>query len=179
MSPDLNHDGLDERDGLDAGLRAAFGPRTLVDDSCVAEGPKSIVETLGLRSRLLLRDAGDSPDPVINPRSPELTSRRRTVGRYQVFGEIARGGVGVVMKGRDVDLGREVAMKILLSGHGSNPAMVQRFMEEAQVTGQLQHPGILPIYEFGLQEDQRPFFTMKLVKGRTLHSILQDRTGAG
>ncbi len=96
--------------------------------------------------------------------------------RYEIVGEIARGGVGVVYKGRDNDLGRDVAMKMLREEHLKSPELVQRFVEEAQIGGQLQHPGIVPVYELGVQEGKRPFFSMKLVKGRTLAELLQART---
>ena len=95
--------------------------------------------------------------------------------RYQIVGEIAHGGVGVVYKGRDVDLGRDVAMKVLHDHMKSNPDVVQRFVEEAQIGGQLQHPGIVPVYELGLQADERPYFTMKLVQGQTLAALLTKR----
>ena len=55
--------------------------------------------------------------------------------------------------------------------------MVRRFVEEAQIGGQLQHPGIVPIYELGTFGDRRPFFSMKLVKGHTLAELLEGRGG--
>ncbi|MEM6468386.1 MAG: protein kinase [Planctomycetota bacterium] len=95
--------------------------------------------------------------------------------RYQLHGEIARGGMGSIWKGRDVDLGRSLAVKVLLDSHRNNPEVVARFVEEAQIGGQLQHPGIAPVYELGQLPDQRPFFSMKLVKGETLAAILSRR----
>jgi serine/threonine protein kinase len=91
-------------------------------------------------------------------------------------GEIARGGMGAILKGRDVDLGRELAIKVLLETHMDRPEVVQRFIEEAQIGGQLQHPGIAPVYELGQFADQRPYFSMKLVKGETLSKLLSDRS---
>jgi tetratricopeptide (TPR) repeat protein len=95
--------------------------------------------------------------------------------RYQIFGEIARGGMGVVLQGLDRDLGREVAVKVLRGRHLSSPDRVQRFVEEAQIGGQLQHPGIVPVHDLGLQADRKPFFTMKLIRGETLTALLQAR----
>jgi serine/threonine-protein kinase len=92
-----------------------------------------------------------------------------------MVGEIARGGMGVILKGHDTDLGRDVALKVLDPELAQDPAVVQRFIEEAQIGGQLQHPGIVPVYELGLMADERPYFTMKLVKGRTLAALLQQR----
>ncbi len=92
-----------------------------------------------------------------------------------MLGEIARGGMGVVLKGHDTDLGRDVAVKVLDPEMAKRPEVVQRFIEEAQVGGQLQHPGIVPVYELGLMGDDRPYFTMKLVKGRTLAALFLQR----
>lgn len=156
---------------LDAGLRAAYGD-TGHDrgDSIVA----TLERTLGVRS-ILLRDDDDRAEPLVMPRSDHVPVPGGSVGRYQIAGEIARGGVGVILRGRDIDLGRDVAMKVLLDAHAGRAGMVQRFMEEAQITGQLQHPGVLPVYELGLDPQHRPFFTMKLVKGRTLAALLAER----
>ena len=76
--------------------------------------------------------------------------------------------MGAILKGRDTDLGRDLAVKVLLDQHKDKPDVVQRFVEEAQIGGQLQHPGIAPIYELGQFAEKRPFFAMKLVKGETL-----------
>ena len=113
-------------------------------------------------------------EPILQPTSTEMPKTIES-SRYQLQGEIARGGMGAVLKGRDVDLGRNLAIKVLLDEHKENPVVIQRFIEEAQIGGQLQHPGIAPVYELGQFEDQRPFFTMKLVKGETLAYMLAGR----
>ncbi len=100
----------------------------------------------------------------------------RSYDRYQIVGEIAQGTVGTVYRGRDNDIGREVALKVLLEEHLGSPEVLQRFIEEAQIGGQLQHPGILPVYELGLREDGRPYFAMRLVKGETLGARMERRT---
>ncbi len=99
--------------------------------------------------------------------------------RYELFGEIARGGMGAILKGRDADLGRDLAVKVLLEAHTDKPELLRRFVEEAQIGGQLQHPGIVPVYELGTFADRRPYFTMKLVKGRTLATLLGERGRVG
>jgi tetratricopeptide (TPR) repeat protein len=99
------------------------------------------------------------------------------LGRYELLEEIGRGGMGAVLRGHDPELGRDLAVKVLLPSHQHNPAFVSRFTEEAQIGGQLQHPGIVPVYEVGRSEDQRPYFTMKLVRGRTLAALLRERSG--
>ncbi len=95
-------------------------------------------------------------------------------GRYAVGTEIARGGIGVVVRAADRDLGREVAIKVM----GGDPRSMRsrlRFVEEAQVTGQLEHPNIVPVHDLGFAPDGRPYFTMQLLKGRTLAEVLALR----
>ncbi len=98
-----------------------------------------------------------------------------SAGRYQILGEIARGGMGAALKGRDLELNRDLAFKVLLERHRDRPDILRRFFEEAQIGGQLQHPGIVPIHDIGVFPDDRPFFAMKLVKGRTLTALLKER----
>jgi WD40 repeat protein/serine/threonine protein kinase len=113
-------------------------------------------------------------EPIQRPNSTEIPDQSCN-DRYQLLGEIARGGMGAVLLGRDMDLGRDLAVKVLLDSHKDKPGVIQRFIEEAQIGGQLQHPGVTPVYELGQLADQRPFFSMKLVKGDTLSKLLSDR----
>jgi tetratricopeptide (TPR) repeat protein len=96
------------------------------------------------------------------------------VGRYPIMGAIGRGGMGTVWRGHDDTLNRDLAVKVLCDDHAGQPEIVERFVEEAQIGGQLQHPGVVPVYELG-REGERPYFTMKLVEGRTLASLLAER----
>jgi serine/threonine-protein kinase len=155
------------------GLREPDAEQARARISGVLEG---LAESVGPVPRVLLRDGpgGDSPRPV-RPRSEEMPRLAGEGGRYQLLGEIARGGMGVVLKGRDVDLGRDLAVKVLLEKHRDHPEMVRRFVEEAQIGGQLQHPGIVPVYELGQFPDQRLYIAMKLVGGRTLAALLEAR----
>ncbi len=96
--------------------------------------------------------------------------------RYELGEEIGRGGMGAVLRARDPHLGRELAVKVLRGdGHG-RPELLRRFVEEAQVCSQLQHPGIVPVHDLGVLADGRPFFAMKLVRGRTLTELLKGRS---
>ena len=83
--------------------------------------------------------------------------------------------MGAVLKGRDRELGRDLAIKVQLEKHRDHPEFVRRFVEEAQIGGQLQHPGIVPVYELGQFGDLLPYFAMKLVQGRTLAVLLAAR----
>src|SRR5262249_20297855 len=94
--------------------------------------------------------------------------------RYRVVGEIARGGMGVVVRAYDASFDRPLAIKVLLSRSG---AVAERpFPKEARLTGQLQHPGIPPVHELGRLADGRPYFSMKLIEGRTLADLLRQRS---
>ena len=133
-------------------------------------------ESIGPVPRILLRDGpGEAGPRPVRPRSDEMPDLAGEGGRYQLLGEIARRGMGVVLKGRDVDLGRDLAVKVLLEKHRDHPEMVRRFVEEAQIGGQLQHPGIVPVYELGQFPDHRLNIAMKLVGGRTLAALLGSR----
>jgi len=138
---------------------------------------ESLARSIGSIPRVLLPDTAtdDAGVPIIKPSSGEMPAPGERGDRYQLFGEIARGGMGAVLKGRDPDLGRDLAVKVLLESHQDKPELVRRFVEEAQIGGQLQHPGIVPVYELGAFGGRRPYFTMKLVKGRTLSALLAGR----
>ena len=91
-------------------------------------------------------------------------------GRYVLTAFHARGGMGEVWRCQDATLGREVAIKRLVS---ERPAARDRFLAEAQVTGQLQHPGIIPIHDLGFDDAGRPYYVMTFVHGRTLKAAIQ------
>ncbi len=94
--------------------------------------------------------------------------------KYKVLGSIGRGGMGVVNQARDLRIRRTVAMKVIKTASQFSRENVLRFVDEAQVTGQLQHPNIVPVYELGLDEHGEVFYTMKFVKGITLEHVLHD-----
>ena len=95
---------------------------------------------------------------------------------YALGLEIARGGMGRVLAARDLRVGRPVAVKELL---GRSPQLAARFEREARVTARLQHPGIVPIYEIGKWPDGTPFYTMRMVDGRTLRDALASAPTLG
>lgn len=101
-----------------------------------------------------------------------LSHRTRKDGRYIIESEIARGGMGTVLRAVDCDIRREVAVKYLLDQ--ANPDKKRRFLEEAQITGQLEHPNIVPIHELGVDSRKRLFFSMKMVKGHSLAQVLDE-----
>src|SRR5262249_30214822 len=143
-------------------------------DAGLAAGCAAPRASLGEMRPLLLQEAGGDSGHVVKPRSDAMPPPEQAGDRYQLQGEIARGGMGAVLRGRDVDLGRDLALKVLLPRYADRPEVARRFLEEAQVGAQLQHPGVVPVYDIGRFGD-RPFFTMKLVKGHSLAQLLGQR----
>ncbi len=91
--------------------------------------------------------------------------------RYAIGGIIAQGGMGAILDARDEPLRRTVAMKVMLE-EGSQ-ADLARFVEEAQITGQLEHPNIVPVHELGVDEQEQVYYTMKFVRGITLREVIE------
>jgi eukaryotic-like serine/threonine-protein kinase len=96
-------------------------------------------------------------------------------GRYEVIEFLGGGGMGEVYRVRDLELNRDLALKAMKSAHKGQVLLRRRFIEEAQVTGQLQHPGIPPVFERGELDDGRLYLTMKLVRGQTWNDLLRNR----
>ncbi len=131
----------------------------------------------GAPPRVRLREVLEDHEPAVATPPADVPDRDGPgSGRFELQGEIGRGGMGAILRGRDLDLGRELAIKVLLEPHRGDPDVVRRFVEEAQIGGQLQHPGVVPVYELGTFPDRRPYFAMKLVQGRTLAALLRERT---
>src|SRR5262245_52241295 len=111
-------------------------------------------------------DVGGSSTEDVAGSHPEVSAAPlpACAGRYRVLEVIGRGGMGAVWRAHDRDLNRPLAVKVLLADHRGRPDLERRFLEEAQITGQLQHPGIPPVHEIGRLDDGRPFLAMKLIE---------------
>jgi len=140
-------------------------------------------EKLSLRQFLERR-----PEVQLDPEAPKdvpssgvrdrLHHLAKGSGRYELREEVARGGMGMILKVWDKNLRRTLAMKAAFTGvpDETDPvslAQVTRFLEEAQITGQLDHPGIVPVHELGVDEEGRVFFTMRLIRGQTLDEVIR------
>jgi len=118
-------------------------------------------------------------DPISNEASgPAATvdtraSTLRSFGDYELLEEIARGGMGIVYKARQVTLNRLVAVKMILSGEFASPGYVERFKREAEAAANLHHPNIVAIHEVGVQDGQH-YFSMDYVEGRNFAELVRD-----
>jgi tetratricopeptide (TPR) repeat protein len=105
----------------------------------------------------------------------QIPTTERVAGGYELIEEIGHGGMGVVYRAHDTALDREVAVKLLSGRLLADPAAAERFVNEAHITGKLQHPGIPAVHQVGTLADGRPFLAMKLINGSTLEAILKQR----
>ena len=101
-------------------------------------------------------------------------TQNKLSNRYEISGELGRGGMGVVYRARDPLLNREVAVK-LISSTDLAPEIEGRFQREAQIVAQMDHPAIVPIYDFG-NDAGSLFFVMPLVGGTTLQRMIRDQS---
>jgi serine/threonine-protein kinase len=129
-----------------------------------------------------LRRAGGSAEPagVQPPTEPEGADAALARRRFRVLRAHARGGLGEVFVARDEELNREVALKEIRADYAGDTASRERFRREAEVTGRLEHPGIVLVYGLGTYGDGRPFYAMRFVKGDNLmEAITRFHAGGG
>lgn len=151
---------LPEDDDSDCTIAATISSPALAD---VESGPDdaTMVEAVAPSTR---SQVSGKAQPLEAPRTEE--------DRFKLVDNFARGGLGKIWLATDERIRREVAFKELLPKALKSPVAVSRFLEEAQITGQLEHPGIVPIYELGFQANGTPYYAMKLVRGETFEDAI-------
>jgi serine/threonine-protein kinase len=113
-------------------------------------------------------------DSVAESSSAESGPARNGDGRYRVLRPHAGGGLGLVYVAEDTELHREVALKEIRPELADNPASRRRFVLEAEITGALEHPGVVPVYGLGAYPDGRPYYAMRFIHGTTLKAAIAD-----
>jgi serine/threonine protein kinase len=149
-------------------LVAPLGSTNEARETAFATTNAAAAKTVGASLTL----SGSLPSLAYSTASTSEIEEKLGTRHYTQGPEIAQGGMGSILSARDESLGRTVAMKVLLPDAAISGEARKRFIREAIVLGQLEHPNIVPIHELGRDAQERLFYTMKLVKGRTLHAIL-------
>ncbi len=166
--------------GPDAGLGATLPDAIAVDRLPEGRPDGTAAPTLGathdempalnLDQTLTHGDSGEPGDDA-RKRGDDFTlgtSAAPGVSRFRVLRQHASGGLGAVFVAMDEELHREVALKQILARHADDPISRSRFLLEAEVTGGLEHPGIVPVYSLGAYADGRPYYAMRFIRGDSL-----------
>jgi hypothetical protein len=117
--------------------------------------------------------SADVEVPATEP--PPVSFAPRRVGtRYELGEALGAGGTGKVYRALDREVGRSVALKTVRHGTDAQPDVIERFLREARVTAQLEHPNIVPVYELGSLPSGKPYYTMRVVKRQSLQDVLAN-----
>jgi serine/threonine-protein kinase len=140
-------------------------------ESLAQLGDSDIEGTLGrVGSGSTQQDGEADPDRTATYSVGSATSDGQ---RFRILRPHARGGLGAVFVALDAELHREVALKQILDSHADDPTSRQRFLLEAEVTGRLEHPGIVPVYGLGTYGDGRPYYAMRFIRGDSLKEAIE------
>ena len=133
----------------------------LLEDSGEPASVAAVLQTLGVALPPSLRpgdaDPTSGPGAAAAPGAGDLVS----LGRFQLLAELGRGGIGRVLEARDPELRRSVAVKVIVDPSRVTEAQLGRFVAEAQITSQLEHPNIVPVHEMGVTQEGDLFFVMR------------------
>ncbi|MEZ6108328.1 MAG: serine/threonine-protein kinase [Pirellulaceae bacterium] len=149
-----------------------MAPPATDDTTPTKQVAKSSIDDQSLRTTRFASPA--SATPPANGRAEEGALPLPRIPGYSISHELARGGMGRVLSGIELELDREVAIKVVLAS--SNTDAEQRFIAEAKITARLPHPGIPPIYSLGTTSEGQAFLAMKLVRGQTMADQLRQRS---
>jgi eukaryotic-like serine/threonine-protein kinase len=145
-----------------ASLPAGLGGRLGLADTGNADTDASLAH-VGVSTFHYVEDAD---------RTASLGNSTSDGERFQILRPHARGGLGAVFVARDQELHREVALKQILAEYADDPTSRQRFLLEAEITGGLEHPGIVPVYGLGTDAGGRPFYAMRFIRGDSLKAAI-------
>jgi WD40 repeat protein len=189
MNPALNASARDSRleEILHAYLQAVDAGRAPSRDALLRRHPEFATELAAFFANqdAVARLAQDMAEPVAPTpgaadaatlalgEAPAPDTHVRYFGDYELLEEIARGGMGVVYRARQVSLNRVVALKLILAGELAGPTEVQRFRMEAKAAANLQHPHIVAIFEVG-EHQGRHFFSMEYIEGPSLAQLVRE-----
>ena len=140
-------------------------------------------EVIAKAETVSIPPASETPNPAATTPPPSASGSSGLgvggrFGNYEITGELGRGGMGVVYRARDVDLGREVALKVLGFELGQSEVELARFRREASLASQLRHPRIVGVFNFG-EIAGRAYYTMPIIEGATLKELLKDEGPLG
>lgn len=176
MLEHLVDEAIKANDGDSGKTLTVFGGEQMVEQTFA--GSIRLTNSGGLASTHIVDDVNDYVE------LEEVPAVSETPGRYGFEKEHSRGGMGRVLLVHDTHLDREIALKELLpldGGSSATPTPVRqsasilgRFLQEAKITGQLEHPSIVPVYELGHRADGTLYYTMKLVRGKTLSKAIKE-----
>lgn len=122
----------------------------------------------------LARSSPKRPTLVAETLPPTGEPAAEQAGRFRLLREVARGGLGKIHLALDEELRREVALKEIQSRFAEDQALRRRFVLEAEITGRLEHPGVVPVYGMGAYPDGRPYYAMRFIKGESLREAIEN-----
>ncbi|MEI8020595.1 MAG: serine/threonine-protein kinase [Schlesneria sp.] len=159
-------------------LRTASDEKTLVENNLTPQ----VGSDHGVSPNTIVIDQ-ESPKPILDPKNVEETivgthsttsTSVETSNRFRILRSHAKGGLGKVSVALDLQLNREVALKEILEHFEDDPTARERFVLEAEITGGLEHPGIVPVYALGQGQHGNPYYAMRFIKGDSLKRSIDD-----
>ena len=148
--------------------------RALLEQSSVSKLPQSIAQTSLISEETIHLDEHTIPHAVSPAPASTKEGPNELIGRYHQSAVLGLGGMGEVYRAWDPILERHVALKLIRAERASDKKLQERFINEARLTAQLEHPGIVSVYSLEKTEDGRALFTMPEFQGRTLRKVIQS-----
>ncbi len=162
---------LDRLIELQANVHGGDSRRSLADLGTATSIGQLLVEVVDVDVQTSIRSLTSvGPDSSANGSAAAASNE----SRYRILRPHARGGLGEVFVAEDTELHREVAVKEIQAERADDPASRVRFILEAEITGGLEHPGVVPVYGLGMHPDGRPYYAMRFIHGHTLRTSIDQ-----